>query len=245
MGIDFLFCSTVESFSAQFIRFPATINMNKRVDCPSQRHQNTEKKPFLHCPSSNIHFYVYYSVILYLVIWNDAIAWSIEVEMEMGPAIPQSQFYEISHTQSTVNLKTRVCKMKENKHKKTGLLAFPGYRSLLRCRMTFVGPPQNVVFHSQMCSLSPNCKVYKLHADCMLIKQPVEWMFAFASVCFCADCSENRNCTRNIVDTNMAKLRDFIHLRFPWDKYSINCISGSQGPSQKCYRIINDAARWI
>lgn len=211
--------------------------MNKRVDCPSQRHQNTEKKPFLHCPSLNIHFYVYYSVILYLVIWNDAIAWSIEVEMEMGPAIPLSQFYEISHTQSTVNLKTR---RKTNTRKQDSLHSlatevFWGAEWLLLAL-------HKTSYFTVKCLV---CHQIARYTNYMLIKQPVEWMFAFASVCFCADCSENRNCTRNIVDTDMAKLRDFIHLRFPWDKYSINCISGSQGPSQKCYCIINDAARWI
>lgn len=215
--------------------------MNKRVDCPSQRHQNTEKKTFF---TLSIIEHTFLCLLSRHFIFGH-LEWCNRMIDRSGNGngtgdSPESILWDI-----TYSIHGQFEDKKENKHKKTGLFAFPGYKSLLRCRMTFVGPPQNVVFHRQMCSLSPNCKVYKLHTDCMLIKLPVEWMFAFASVCFCADFSENRNCTRNIVDTNMANMRDFIHLRFPWDKYSINCISGSQGPSQKCYCIINDAARWI
>lgn len=41
----FRFAQQLKVLSTQFIRFPATINMNKR-DCPSQRHQNTRMETF-------------------------------------------------------------------------------------------------------------------------------------------------------------------------------------------------------
>lgn len=103
------------------------------------------------------HFYVYYSIVLYLVIWNETIAWSNSLDVNF-------MWYHIL----TVSKSMQQCiKEKGKKHSYS-----PTTQVILLHR--WLGP-QKVASQKWKCSLSPNCKIQKYTCLHKIFGKLYEW----------------------------------------------------------------------